>query len=188
MIAEACKYVLLLLGSAVFCVVAEQPSEWESSPVRSCASLSLAIPGRGAAYRGSLQNDDYGLTMVLPSGLTGWGAADIAPFHGFTVFLPDGGKVGACLIFEIHRHVEFGGSVAKQRVQGQAAKVGNIESSRRERTGRLDGVALRNVLVEFSASHGSARYDGQVWLVTPMNMVARNEAVLSAFLSQIHFK
>jgi hypothetical protein len=178
-------FLFTLLGPSFLC--AAQASEWETAPVKPCTSVSLAKPGNGVSYRGRVQNDDYGLTLVIPQNLTGWGAADVAPFHGFTIFLPDSGKLRACLVVEIHLHVALGEDATEQKSSGHEVQVGNIKGRRQERTGQLDGVAFKNVMVEFSVSRGAEVYDGEVWLVTLLDAAAKNEAILSVFLSQIRF-
>ena len=54
-----------------------------STRVLTCETISLARPGYGVAYRGEAKNGDYRFTATIPTGLTGWGAAPVAPFHGF---------------------------------------------------------------------------------------------------------
>jgi len=185
--ATASLYLLFaLLGSPLLC--AAGTSKWEAAPVVPCTSVSLASPGRGVSYRGTVRNDDYGLTLVVPPNLTGWGAADVAPFHGFTIFLPERGRLRACLVFEIHLRVALGDHATERESGGHEVQVGNIKGLRWERTGPLDGVPFKNVMVEFSVGRGEEVYDGQVWLVTPLEAVEKNEAVLSAFLSPMRFE
>src|SRR5271165_2653045 len=75
-----------------------------TSQVEACGSITNAQSGNGVAYRGTVRNSDYGLSMQIPPGQTGWGAAPEAPFHGFAIFLPDQPK--GCIIFEIHLRVD----------------------------------------------------------------------------------
>jgi hypothetical protein len=146
------------------------------------------MPGNGVSYRGSVRKDDYGLNLVIPSKLTGWGAAEGAPFHGFTIFLSDQGKPAACLEFEIHLRVPLGEDTNKQVPGGYKVEVGNIQGRRQERTGLLDGVPFQNVMVEFSFRRNAAVYDGAVWLVTPKDAAVKNGAILKTFLSHVRFE
>ena len=137
-----------------------------------------------------MRNDDYGLALVIPDKLTAWGAADVAPFHGFTIFLPGSANSDECIVFEIHLRVELGQDAEKEtRVvdRRHVAPVGNVRGWRAERTGARDSTAYKNVVIQFSVRHGADIFDGSVWLVSTMHGFKKNKAILNSFLSRTHF-
>ena len=157
--------------------------------VKQCGELSLAHSGSGVRYRGTVRNSDYGFNLMVPDALTGWGAAEAAPFHGFTIFLDDNRQPQACIVFEIQLRVSLGEDSeadATQRTRQRIA-IGNIEGYRQERTGVVNGVGFRNVIAEFSYGRGSDVYDGRVWLVTPTSRAARNYSIFRAFVAHMTF-
>lgn len=179
--------VLLLLVCSNHCT-AQGPASGLGH-MKTCGSISLARSGFGVSYQGTVRNSDYGLSLVIPPSLVGWGAADTAPFHGFTIFLPNTGKVKACIVFEIHLRVPLGGAepgFTDHRGE-RRVRVGNLEGWRREKTGQIDGANLQNVLVEFAFRRNTETFDGEVWLVTPLGRAANDNSILRAFLSHMHF-
>ena len=151
----------------------------------SCAQLSLARPEMGAPYRGAVRNDDYKLTLTIPGGLTGWGADPLAPFHGFTIFLPSPDEQTSCIVFEIHLRIDLGQQEARRR--GRKATMGGATAWRREVTGSVGRTGFTNVTVEFSAPRRQEISDGTVRLVTPTKDLNRNMPIFDTFLSQIRF-
>lgn len=66
---------------------------------------TLSRPGVGSAFRGTVRNDDYAVSVQIPKGLVGWEGTDPpAPFHGFTIFLDP--QMTACIVFEVHIRVD----------------------------------------------------------------------------------
>jgi hypothetical protein len=184
-------YALLPVALAVVIPrLGAQTSSDHRTQVMSCSSLSLARAGYGVQYQGRVTNDDYGLVMVIPENLTGWGAANVAPFHGFTIYLPGSTGTAACIVFEIHLRVNLGessGSATSSGDHGYAVAVGNVQGQRKEKAGLIGGIRCKNVLVEFSVRHGTEIFDGSVWLTTPWNTAAKNTAILDEFLSKMRF-
>jgi hypothetical protein len=178
---------LILVAPLLSC--AAQASENSAPTVKACRDLSLARVGYGVAYRGKVNNSDYGLRLVIPPNLVGWGAADVAPFHGFTIFLPSVGPIESCIVFDLNLRVPLGDAEANTNQQSRRkAQVGNIEGSREELSGSIDGIRVRNTLVDFSFARGSNIYDGEVWLVTPADTFRANDLVLKAFLTGMSFE
>ena len=73
-----------------------------AADVWTCSGVSLAGPGNGVPYKGTIRNSDYRFTARIPIGLTGWGAGSSAPFTGFIVYLSNQEGRAACINFEIH--------------------------------------------------------------------------------------
>ena len=172
--------ILFLASSA--CVAAQGP---QSGRVKTCSQISVAHPGFGASYRGAMRNDDYKLSLTIPDGLTGWGADPVAPFHGFTIFLPSGDDRSSCIMFEIHLRVDLGQREAKHR--GVKMMIGDVTAWREEATGTISGTDFTNVTIRFSVTRGQDVDDGTVRLVTPTKDIARDRPILEAFLSQMKF-
>ena len=156
-------------------------------PVDTCDSITRAKPGVGVAYKGIVRNDDYGVQIVIPDGLTGWGGvAPEAPFHGFVIFLPD--RIQSCAGFEIRLRVDPGdGARAHRDNAGKAAMVGNVAGPQDIRSGFVDGIAFTNVAISFSVPQRGEVFDGSVWLVTPTKDLARNMPIFRSFVSHIRF-
>jgi len=171
----------LFLASAA-CVAAQG---LQSGQVKTCPQISLARPGFGASYRGAVRNDDYKLSLTIPDGLTGWGADPVAPFHGFTIFLPPDDNQPSCIMFEIHLRVDLGQREAKHR--GVKMMIGDVTAWREEATGTINGTDFTNVTIRFSAARGQDVDDGTVRLVTPTKDIGRGRPILKAFLSQMKF-
>lgn len=157
----------------------------QPEPVRTCSQISLVRPGFGAAYRGAVGNDDYKFTLTIPEGLVGWGADPVAPFHGFTIFLPSGDDPPACIVFEIHLRVERGQREAWRR--GTKVVIGGVTGWREEVTGTTGGTSFTNIIIRFSVIRSQETDDGTVRLVTPTKDLGKNGAIFEAFISHIGF-
>jgi len=161
-----------------------------TSQVEACGSITNAQPGNGVAYRGTVRNSEYGLSMQIPSGQTGWGAAPEAPFHGFAIFLPDQSR--ACIIFEIHLRIDT--DTSKRVSSARTAKrirLGNRSGWEERATRVIDGVEWTNVTVRFSMHHlrsASDIDDGSITLVTQTQNIARYTPVFEEFLSHLRFE
>jgi len=94
-------FTIALLGAGG----AAMGQEATSFSVVTCDTISLARPGSGTSYIGSIDNSDYRFSAVIPNGLTAWGAGPVAPFHGFVFFLNNKGSRASCINFEI-AHVD----------------------------------------------------------------------------------
>ena len=142
-----------------------------SVPVKTCSQISLARPGLGASYRGTLRIDDYKLAFTIPQGLTGWGADPVAPFHGFTIFLASDDDRSSCIIFEIYLRVEPGQTGTRRH--GVKTMIGDVPAWKENATGAINGTELTNVTVRFSYAHDREVDDGTVRLVTPTKDISR---------------
>jgi len=156
-------------------------------PIDTCSSITLAKPGVGVAYTGIVRNDDYGVQIAIPDGLTGWGGvAPEAPFHGFVIFLSD--PVQSCAGFEIQLRVNLGdGARAHRHNAGKRVMVGNIAGSQENRSGFVNGTAFTNVAISFSVPQRGEVFDGSVWLVTPTEDLAKNMPIFRSFVSHFRF-
>jgi hypothetical protein len=155
------------------------------SQVQGCEGYTNAQPGNGVPYRGKVRNSDYGLTVEIPAGQTGWGAAPEAPFHGFAIFLADQPKT--CILFEIHLRVN---EVVSRPPSPKQVKLGNRNGWEEQSAGVIEGVEWSNVIVRFSMHHvhsTSEIDDGSVILVTPTGDKGKNIIILKEFLSRFRF-
>jgi hypothetical protein len=172
---------ILFLASAA-CIVAQGPRPGQ---VKTCAEISLARPGFGESYRGSMRIDDYKLSLAIPAGLTGWGADPVAPFHGFTIFLPSDDDQPSCIMFEIYLRVDLGQREATPR--GTRVMIGAVPAWKEEATGTINGTDFTNLTVRLSVAHGQEVDDGTVRLVTPTKGIGRQRSVFDGFLAQLKF-
>lgn len=172
--------VFLLIAVPAVRLAAQGP---RFGQVKTCSQISLARPGFGVPYRGTVRNDDYKLSLIVPGGLTGWGADPVAPFHGFTIFLPPDGNQSSCIMFEIHLRVNLG--LRESRHRGARVMIGDVPGWKEEAAGTINGVEFTNVTIRFSVAQGHEVDDGAVWLVTPARDVDKNRPILEALLSRI---
>ena len=145
-----------------------RPSYATSDPL-DCRSITSARIGDGVRYESHVANDDYGISLDLPEGLSGWGAVETAPFHGFTVFLPTGRGPKSCLVFEVNRRVGDDGQPADPSSSGGAyrsVRVGRLKCRLYERSGIVDGISTINRLLEFTWRDRGHTFQGEVWLVS----------------------
>jgi hypothetical protein len=168
------------------CILGAQPV---SRPVSTCDTISNARSGEGVAYRGVVNNDDYRFTATIPEGLTGWGAAPDAPFHGFTIFLdPDR---SACIHFTIGIHVDLPEDVSAQPGKLDRAaniKVGNRTGTQTRRSGSVGATRFDNITVKVDLPRGGYRNEVTITLVTPAKESAHAMKVLDRFLLEIRFR
>jgi len=164
-----------------------QSASFAAPHIQTCDSITLARPGVGVAYKGTVRNDDYGVKIDIPGGLTGWGGvAPEAPFHGFVIFLPDSPR--SCIGFRIQLRVDLGdGALPERHHAGKAAAVGNRRGWEDDRSGVVNGTALTNVTITFSVPHRREIYDGSVWLVTPTEELEKEMPTFRKFVSGIRF-
>jgi hypothetical protein len=156
----------------------------------SCKDLHLGSPGNGVAYSGVLHFEDYHLFLAVPPGLTGWGAAPVAPFHGFAIFLPDLGKRPSCIVFEINLYMDLGEDhTEKLRSPGRMVKIGGIEGWQEERIGDIDGIQFKNTLISFSVPcHHGDIFDVLVWFAGPAKDRQKNVHLFNDFVRSINFE
>jgi hypothetical protein len=159
--------------------------ELHSRPVQTCRQASNVQRNVGVAYTGTINNDDYHISVQVPPRLSGWGGvATSAPFHGFVVFLDSAEQ--ACVVFEIHLRVDDGDAA----IRPEAAKAVLMEGAHawQVRTaGPLGGVTMSNVRTVFTWRHGPQAYDGTVLLVTPVSHEGPSGRVYSTLLRSLTF-
>jgi hypothetical protein len=125
----------------------------------------------------------YALRAVVPPGLTGWGVAAPAPFHGFAIFLP--GSPG-CVVFEIHIRVDDDDVVTPERAV--RVRVGNLDGWEEEVAGDAGGVEWTNVTAYFAFHHHGDHFDdGSITLAVPTALRASGETVFWRFLADLRF-
>jgi hypothetical protein len=174
--------MILLMASVTY---PAQHRGSQADRIKTCSDISLARAGSGVGYRGLVENDDYHLSIVIPSNLMGWGADRVAPFHGFTIFLPGQNKIAGCVVFEIHHRVDLGDETnTREGSTVRSIKLGNIEGSLEERAGEINGTALKNVTITFLVEEVD---EGSVWLITPMKDLKKNLPIFDRFVSQVRF-
>jgi hypothetical protein len=150
-----------------------------------------------------IRNDDYRFSAVIPPHLTGWGAASGAPFHGFTIYLPNDAQ--SCIDFSIAIHVSLpederhAQHSPKSDSRSHIKKIkGNgwigIETTTR---GRRHGASFDNIDITFSVPRItpvegeqpiSSMTDVGITLVTPTQDRNRTEAVFREFMAQLIFR
>jgi hypothetical protein len=179
--------ICALLGSAI---PAAQSAR--NSTVLTCHEISLARPGNGASYSGTVQNYDYDFSATIPDGLTGWGAAPGAPFHGFTVYLGKDQK--SCINFEIHMRVLLPEDEAVRESGARQAKAittrvkaGNRVGVQTIETGEADGLEFENLTIFLELPRNGYKNDAVVTFITPKNRAGQTNPVLARFLSSFHF-
>jgi hypothetical protein len=167
--------------------------------VMSCHDLTLARPQPGAAsYSGLIDNGDYRFRVRIPAPFTGWGAALLAPFHGFAVFLNDfpESALQSCIVFEIHHCIENEclGQSPTPAAEWKPQKIGNRQGFRHTRIGSLNGVPFENVTSILELPQGDRGGGGvggkdrlTVTFATPLRDRGRTEPILRAFISSFNF-
>lgn len=158
--------------------------------VSTCDQESLARPGYGVAYRGTVRSDDYRFSVIIPEGLVGWGAAPAAPFHGFTIYLSHEPEAKSCIVFRIQIHVDLGEddrASGQQRGHTERVRVGNRVGSRVSSTGRVRGTSYGNINVWLELPREDYRNDVEIVLVTPKSDEVRTKAIFARFLASFHF-
>lgn len=160
--------------------------------VLSCAGSTLARPLRGVAYTGLVTNSDYRFSTQLPEGLTGWGAAPNAPFHGFALFLHEAGtpERSSCVVFEIHLRIMLPEDEPDLRTfstRPTPVKVGNRTGQQITRMGKVDGIELFNRTVMLELPRDSYTDDVSLTLVAPERGRSKAEQTFWTFLESFRF-
>lgn len=190
--------VIRLLSGAVSLTIlatglASRPNAIPSA-VQDCASLTGALPGHGMPNHGRVRIDPYHVTVTVPKGLTGWGSAPDAPFHGFVIFLR--GDPQGCIVFELTWRFQVGHPVRTFGASAQRIDIGNRDGWKEETNGTIAGVEWTNVIVGFSLRTPFPRVDrpdnqeiedGSVTLATPTRLLNTNQKALDEFLSYFRF-
>jgi hypothetical protein len=169
--------VAALLICAVSCLAGNGPR------VVDCSGLTAGAPGFGVAYRGVVEGGPYEVAVTVPPGMTGWGAGEGAPFHGFSVFLPE--DPAACLDFEINLRVEESERLPYPG-RAKSVEIAGIAGWEWRSDGAIRGVPWTNIRLVFSVHHHMDHFDdGAVTLVVPTAKLSGAEAVFRRFLSQV---
>lgn len=180
----------LAFGLFVFLFLGISGTYVSASQVQGCDGYTNAQPGHGVAYKGTLRNSDYGLTVQIPPGQTGWGAAPEAPFHGFAIFLA--GDLKSCIFFEIHLRVDTDDHKSiSNHPSATRIKLGNRNGWEEQSTGVIEGNEWTNVTVRYSIRHPRSTNeidDGTITLVTLTQDKSKNMALFQEFISQIRFE
>jgi hypothetical protein len=152
-------------------------------PPLACDALTRAHPGNGVAYSGTVTNDDYRLTLTIPDGLTGWGAAPHAPFHGFSIFLD-----GACIAFEVHIRLDLPEDTrGPVRELKRRVKIGGRPGFEVSRRGVVDGVPIENRLIFVELNRKDRQDDVSITLATPATDAKKNNEIFERLLASLRF-
>jgi hypothetical protein len=156
-----------------------------------CEQETLAEPGIGVSYRGTIRNDDYRFSATIPDGLLGWGAAPSAPFHGFSIFLNTESGTRACIVFRIAVHVDLEEDKPTPEREGHRLEritVGGRSANRTSSVGSVRGVVYENVNVWLQVSHKKDdTHDVEIVLVTPKSDAVRTRAIFDGFIASLRF-
>ncbi len=157
--------------------------------VATCDQVTLARPGFGASYRGTVRNSDYRFSATIPDGLAGSGTAPPAPFHGFAIYTSSGSGVTSCIVFLIAIHVDLGEEDRSEPKKGRAeeVRVGNRLGWRTRTAGSIRGVAYENLAVRLELPREGYKNDVEFVLVTPEAEASRTEAIFTKFLASFRF-
>jgi len=159
-------------------------------PISTCDKETLARPGFGVSYKGVVRNDDYQFSATIPEGLAGWGAAPVAPFHGFAIFPGPESEATSCIVFRIAIHVDLGEDDKKsgqRKPRTERVKVGNRLGSQTTSSGTAGGTIYENVDVWLELHRDGYRNDVEIMLVTPKTEAARTRAIFAEFLASFRF-
>jgi hypothetical protein len=152
-----------------------------------CEQETLARPGVGVSYKGTVRNEDYRFSATIPDGLVGWGAAPNAPFHGFSIFIDPESKARSCIVFRIAIHVDLDGDEEKHErkdVRLERITVGGQSANRRSSVGSVEGTIYENVDVSLQAPlKKDDIHDVEIVLVTPKSDVVRTRAIFDRFIA-----
>ncbi len=167
------------------CQHAREPS------ISTCDLETLAQPGIGVSYIGTVHNDDYRFSATIPDGLVGWGAAPNAPFHGFSIFINPEAKVRSCIVFRVAIHVDLErdkAARAREDSRFERITVGGRPATRTSSVGTARGTVYENVNVWLQVPHKKDdTHDVEIVLVTPKDDSARIRAIFDRFIASFRF-
>lgn len=172
--------------------------------ISTCDTIVVSSPrGYGISYKGTIRNDDYRFTVIIPTGFTGWGAGAGAPFHGFIIYLDDD-NTESCIDFDVAIRVILPEDRALNR--GRSAKSSTQISETKVRVngktgietvsrGLSHGTSIDNVYATFKIpdsfiAEGRPVRDTigvAVGLLTPTKDREKTEPIFRQFLSQLKF-
>lgn len=173
------------------CVVLIYPSLVHSQAgpgvqrVVDCAQATKTRPHVGVAYTGRVTNEDFGLSLRVPSGLTAWGGvAPDAPFHGFTFFLDS--ATNSCIVVEVHLRVDEEDTPSRPPGSPRL-QFGGAEGWQITERGTVHGVSITNVRTEFTFTRPSRTDDGEILLVSPTLKLSGAKRIYDDFLRSLSF-
>jgi hypothetical protein len=175
----ACKVCVLLCASFA-------AGELAAQDVDTCDTITLARPGQGVSYRGSVHNSAYRFSATIPAGLKAWGAGRGAPFHGFVIYLNGTG----CINFQIHVHIDLPeqSNVPSPTQAGEVSTaVGNKVGTRIVRKGLIGGKEFDNIFVYLSLQRDGQKDDVELTLITPAKYREPSERIFADFISHLRF-
>jgi len=163
-------------------VAAEEPTH---AVVASCAETTLAMPGNGRLFKGAVKNEDYRFTAVIPKGLSAWdGADDVAPFHGFTIFLDPEGV--ACIDFKIGLRIDA--DSVPEGLNGKGGiKLGKANAWQWTSAKDADGKPVSNMTTVLTYRFKNSVFDGEVRLISPQGQVKTYIAAYNSFVRSVRF-
>ena len=176
-----------------------------TSDIETCRSIVISSPrGNGVSYRGTVRNSDYRFTAVIPPGLTGWGAGESAPFHGFIVYL-DNDDDHSCIDFQVAIQVDISEDETRVRernrrmneIAGRKIEIDGKQGLETVSKGYSDGISFDNITDVFEF-HRTIPVQGEppihdtdgmsIRLLTPTKERNRTEPIFREFLSQLRFQ
>jgi hypothetical protein len=176
---------ILALGNAGRLIGQSGPAE----KMFSCDTISLARPGEGVAYRDGFTNDDYHFSATIPPGLTAWGAAPDAPFHGFTILLDTRSSKTSCIHLVVGMRVDLPEDPPSNSNHKGATsvKVGNRVGLQKVTRGIVHGVSFENLRISLDLPHSGYQNNVIITLVTPTGATGVTLPIFKRFISQIRF-
>jgi len=192
----------------VFILCLFYSTELLSSSISTCDAIRTPPRESGVRYEGTIRNDDYRFSAQVPSHFTGWGAASGAPFHGFTIYLPNDtqtiNEALSCIDFSIAIHVSL--------PEDEKQKPHPAKSAPRERTTKIKGNGWTGVETTTRGLRHGASFDNTditfsiprttpvegrepihdtidvgISFITPTQDRSRTESVFRDFLSHLTF-
>jgi len=153
--------------------------------VSRCQDMVSTHSGMGPVYRGLVKNEDYGFSVYVPQGLTGWGGvAESAPFHGFTIFLDK--QERSCIVFEIHIRVNEE-DFSQVPTGATSVSLGMAQGWRIAKSGQLHNLQLINIETKFTFRQHDQIDDGEIVLVAPEGSANSAKASYEIFLQSLKF-
>ena len=176
---------------AVFMPGVLQSQRASAPAIFTCEQETLAGPGVGASYKGTVRNEDYRFSATIPDGLVGWGAAPNAPFHGFTIFINSEANTRSCIVFRIAIHVDLEGDEAAPEtgdVRLERITVGGRTATRTSSVGSVGGTLYENVNVSLQIPHKKDDiHDVEIVLVTPKSDAFKTRTLFDRFIASLRF-
>jgi len=186
------SFVIAMTALTASTVRTSAAQQQHDSHVLSCASETLARPHQGVSYHGIFTSSDYRFSLTIPRGITGWGAAPGAPFHGFAIFLHDTDNAAhaSCIILRVEHEVRLpddSPSNSELVSAGVPVTVGNRVALKRKVIGSNKGVPLENTSISLELPRESYRDFLEITMVTPLSDRHRAERLLRALISSLKF-